>query len=101
MTVLRLNEFKALPGQFEALTGKMRDICAQIRTLEGCEHCELLLKVADGEGDDDLLVVREVWASIAAHKAAAAKIDPTEFTAVMALLADRPSGQYYQAVGAQ
>ncbi len=97
MSVLRLNEFRALPGRFEALTAKMRDICLRIRRLPGCEQCELLLKVSDGEDADDLLVVREVWTSIEAHQAAAA-IDPAEFAEVMALLSDRPSGRYYQAV---
>lgn len=100
MSVLRLNEFRALPGRFEALTAKMREICSRIRELPGCEQCELLLKVADGEGVDDLLVVREVWTSIEAHKAAAAGIDPAEFAEVMTMLSGRPTGQYYQAVTA-
>ncbi len=100
MSILRLNEFKALPGHFEVLTAKMTQICARIRALDGCEQCELLLKVADGESPDDLLIVREVWASVAAHKAAAGAIDPAEFAEVMALLAGRPSGQYYQALTA-
>ena len=98
MSILRLNEFKALPGKFEALSAKMADICARIRTLDGCEQCELLLKVADGENPDEALIVREVWTSVEAHKAAAANIDPAEFAEVMTLLADRPTGQYYAAV---
>ena len=98
MAVLRLNEFRALPGRLEVLTEKMRDICVRIRALDGCEQCELLLKVADGEGADDLLVVREVWTSAEAHQRAAAGIDPAEFAEVMALLAGRPSGQYYTAM---
>lgn len=96
MSILRLNEFRALPGRFEALVEVMRSICGRIRHLDGCEKCELLLKVADGEGADDVLVVVETWASVAAHKQAGANIDPAELKAVMALLAGPPSGRYYQ-----
>ena len=98
MTILRLNEFKALPGKFESLTALFQDIVAGIRETPGCLSCELLIKVADGAGYDEKLVVIEVWDSIEAHKAAAAAISPDDFTAVMALLNGRPSGQYYTAV---
>lgn len=95
MSIMRLNEFKALPGKFEALAGLFEKIVAQIRTVEGNERCELYLKVADGIDEDDKLIVLEVWKNIAAHKNAVSAIDPKQFEAVMALLSERPSGQYY------
>ncbi|WP_155847572.1 antibiotic biosynthesis monooxygenase [Asticcacaulis benevestitus] len=52
MSITRLNEFKALPGKFEALTEVFRRIVTQIRTVEGNERCEMLLKVADVDSDD-------------------------------------------------
>lgn len=98
MSVLRLNEFKALPGKFEELITCFEDIVTQIRTIDGCERCELLLKVSDGLDDDDKLIVLEVWASIEAHKQSVTAIDPKEFEKVMSLLSTRPGGQYYTAV---
>ncbi len=95
MSIMRLNEFKALPGKFEELINRFEEIVAQIRTVEGNERCVLLLKVADGIDDDDKLIVLEVWKDIAAHKNAASAIDPKQFEAVMSLLSERPSGQYY------
>lgn len=47
--------------------------------------------------EDEKLIVLEVWKNIAAHKNAASAIDPKQFKAVMALLSERPSGQYYTA----
>jgi quinol monooxygenase YgiN len=97
MSIMRLNEFKALPGKFEELISRFEEIVTQIRTVEGNERCHLYLKVADGVDEDDTLIVLEVWKDIAAHKQAVSAIDPKQFEAVMALLSERPSGQYYTA----
>lgn len=98
MSVLRLNEFTARPGQLENLAVKMRGFCNAIREIPGCQCCEVLLKMADGETADDQVIVLEVWDSIEAHKSAASAIDPGDIATVMALLAGPPKGQYYQAV---
>ncbi|MDI7776203.1 antibiotic biosynthesis monooxygenase family protein [Asticcacaulis sp. EMRT-3] len=95
MSVLRLNEFKALPGQFEALAKHFEAIVAQIRTIDGNQSCELLLKMADGASDDEVLVVIETWESLDHHKAAVSAIDPAQLAAVMALLDGPPKGRYY------
>ncbi|HTM80871.1 antibiotic biosynthesis monooxygenase family protein [Asticcacaulis sp.] len=100
MSIMRLNEFKALPGKFEELITRFEEIVAQIRTIEGNESCTLYLKVADGIDEDDKLIVLEVWKDIAAHKNSVSTIDPKQFGAVMALLSERPSGQYYTATDA-
>ncbi len=97
MSIMRLNEFKVLPGKFEELINRFEEMVTQIRTVEGNERCDLLLKVADGIDEDDKLIVLEVWKDIAAHKQAATAIDPKQFETVMALLSERPSGQYYTA----
>ncbi len=99
MNVLRLNYFHALPGQFEALAAVFEGLTANIRALDGCVRCELLLNNSAGSPDDDgTVIVLEEWVSIAAHKAAAANIDPADFARVMPLLNGRPHGQYYKAV---
>jgi len=98
MSILRLNEFTALPGQFENLVEQFDALIEEVRVLPGCERCELLLKVADGNDDDDRLVILEVWTSISHHKAAASAGDPQRIKAILALLSHRPSGQYYSAV---
>ncbi|HWU48589.1 MAG TPA: antibiotic biosynthesis monooxygenase family protein [Asticcacaulis sp.] len=95
MSVLRLTTFKASPGGFPALAARFETIVAQIRALEGCQSCELLLKMADGGHHDDALIVLETWDSREAHQAAARAIDPAEFAAVMALLDAKPTGRYY------
>ena len=100
MSVLRLNEFTALPGQFEALTAQFEAILPIIRACEGCERCELLLKFADGNSDDERLIILEVWRDIEAHQNAAKAVPPERFQAVMALLAAPPKGQYYKAIPA-
>lgn len=98
MSITRLNEFKALPGKLEALTDIFRRIVTQIRTVEGNERCEMLLRVADGNGDDGRLIILETWTSIDAHQRAATAIDPKDFSAVMALLSEKPTGRYYQPI---
>ena len=97
MSILRLNEFKALPGKFEQLTALFEGVVAGIRENPGCERCELLIKMADGASDDEKLVVLEVWDSIEAHKSALAKMTPEDFAPAMALMSGRPTGQYYTA----
>ncbi len=98
MSILRLNEFKALPGKFEQLTALFEGVVAGIRNHPGCQRCELLIKVADGANDDEKLIVLEVWDSVEAHKAALAGMTPEDFAPAMALLSGRPAGQYYAAV---
>jgi len=95
MSIMRVNEFKVLPGKFEELTRHFEKIVAQIRTVEGNERCELYLKVADEIDKYGKLIILEVWKDIEAHRNAAAAIDPEQFRTVMALLSERPSGQYY------
>ena len=52
MSIMRLNEFKALPGKLEALVRQFEEIAAQIRTVEFNARCELYLKVADCIDED-------------------------------------------------
>ncbi|CAL4866502.1 hypothetical protein MMA231_00744 [Asticcacaulis sp. MM231] len=98
MSITILNEFKALPGNFEALTEIFRRIVTQIRTVEGNERCEMLLRVADGDSDDERLIILETWTSIEAHQRAATAVDPKDFSAIMALLSEKPTGRYYQPI---
>ncbi len=98
MSVLRLNEFNALPGQFEALVAAFEAIIPIIRDCDGCERCELLLKVADGNTNDDRLIILEVWRDVAAHQNAAKAVPPEQFQTIMALLSGPPKGQYYTAL---
>ncbi len=98
MSVMRLNEFKPLPGKCQELANQFEAIVAQIRTVEGNERCELYLKVAGAANEDEKLIVLEMWKNTTAHKNATAAIDPKQFEAVMALLSERPSGQYYTTV---
>lgn len=98
MSVLRLNEFTALPGKFEKLTALFANIVTRIQAAPGCLRCDLLIKVADGASNDEKLFVVEVWESVAAHKASLAGMKPLDFAPVMELLATRTPGQYFTAI---
>ena len=100
MSILRINEFTALPGKFEQLTALFVGIVEKIRSEPGCLRCDLLIKVADGASDDEKLFVLEVWDSVAAHKASLAGIKPSDFGPVLELLATRTPGQYFTAIDA-
>ncbi|ESQ94164.1 hypothetical protein [Asticcacaulis benevestitus] len=44
------------------------------------------------------MIVLETWTSIGAHQRAATAVDPKDFSAVMALLSEKPTGRYYQPI---
>jgi quinol monooxygenase YgiN len=91
-TITRINTFKARTGQGDSLRGKFAGIVPSIQATPGCLSCKLL----QGVDDPDQIVVLEEWESVEAHQAAVKNIKPSDFAAVMPLLAERPSGTYFQ-----
>jgi quinol monooxygenase YgiN len=67
-----------------------------IRSLQGCLSCQLL---QDHE-DVTRFVILEVWQGIEVHKAAAQNIPKAQLEQTMTLLAELPSGSYYNALKA-
>jgi quinol monooxygenase YgiN len=97
MSVVRINNFIALPGKLPELIEAFQSIVLTIRNCQGCELCNLFVSA----GDDNKIVIIEQWRDIAAHQAAAKLIDPDDFKKVMALLEEKPTGQYYTASESQ
>ena len=95
MSVTRLNHFVAKPGSAKALLSMLQDVVTQVRESAGCESVQLL----QATEDPTRLCVVEVWASVAAHRASFQNAMPEQVQAVMALLAEPPSGAYYDVSG--
>jgi quinol monooxygenase YgiN len=95
MTLTRMNEFSARDGAEEALEQFLVTLLPVIRASEGCLDIQLLRHTKD----DGRFVVRERWASAAAHKAALAATPPERFLDVRALLAAPPRGESYEELG--
>ena len=93
MAVVRINEFTAAAGQAEALRAFLASVIALIEGAHGCEAVELLV----AQEDPSQLVVLETWESVAAHKAAAARVPPEKIAEVMPLLGGPIKGRYYDA----
>jgi quinol monooxygenase YgiN len=77
MAVIRINEFRAAPGQSGALRTFLAGVVAIIAGAPGCEEVQLLT----GRDDADRLAVVERWASVDAHQAAATRISKEQMAA--------------------
>jgi quinol monooxygenase YgiN len=95
MSVTRLNHFHAKAESVDALAQMLQTLVPQIRASEGCESVRLL----HGTDDATRFFVIEVWASVEAHQASFKNATPEQLQAVMALLADPPSGYYFEVIG--
>lgn len=93
MSVVRINQFKALAGKGPEVVAAFQEVLPKICTAEGCESCELLI---NAENQDQVVII-EQWRDISAHQAAAKLIDPKDFQRIMGLLEGKPSGTYYTA----
>lgn len=91
MSVTRLNHFVAKPGSADALLSMLQDVLTQIRASDGCESVQLL----HATEDTSRFCVVEVWVSVEAHRASFQNATPEQVQAVMALLAEPPTGAYY------
>jgi quinol monooxygenase YgiN len=92
MSVTRINEFHAAPDKARALHDFLSGVIHIIREAPGCRSVELLV----GHDDEAQLAIIEVWDSIDAHRASAARIPPAKLAEVQPLLAAPPRGQYYR-----
>lgn len=95
MAVTRLNDFHAVPGKEIALRDFLRSVIALVERAPGCLAVELLL---DHE-DHAHFVIVERWTDVAAHRAAASRVPVEKMGEVRPLLAESPSGRYYDQSG--
>ena len=91
MSVMRIDEFRALENRQGELQAALAEILPAIRTAAGC----LSLAIYRSAAEPERLLVFEEWTDAAAHEAALAAIPPGTLHKVMALLADLPSGGYF------
>lgn len=91
MSITRINEFRARPGQGEALRDAISLFLPVIESSMGCRSCRLLQHL----DDPDRIVVVEVWDSVEAHRASLQNIPSSMMEEAMTLLADAPRGSYY------
>jgi quinol monooxygenase YgiN len=94
MSVVRINEFSAAPGQAEALRQFLSTVIAVIEQAEGCRGCELLTDPQDASH----FVIVERWDGVAAHQTAASRIPPEQMAMFKSLVAEPPRGRYYHPV---
>ncbi len=91
MSVTRINEFLAKPGQEPALHEFLVSVVETIIGSSGCVSCQLL----SSQENPARFVVIEVWQSVEAHKGAARAIPADQIQRVMGLLAASPKGEYF------
>jgi len=94
MAVMRINDFHATKDKAAALRGFLTSVMDIVERSSGCRRCELL---AD-PGDQAHLMIVEVWDIIEAHRAAAAEVPREKFIEIQALLAEPPTGHYYEKI---
>ncbi|MEM7163822.1 MAG: antibiotic biosynthesis monooxygenase family protein [Planctomycetota bacterium] len=91
MTVTRISEFRAQPGQETALCNLINQFLPAIEGSAGCVSCQLL----QGQDDPTRIVAVEVWDSVESHKASLQNIPPDVMAQAMLLLAGTPQGEYF------
>lgn len=94
MSVARIGEFQAKEG----LSGKLREyllsITPGIKSSNGCESAELY----QSQDDPSKFLMIEVWDSVESHQASVKNIPPEKLGEIRPLLADSPSGSYYDLI---
>jgi heme oxygenase (mycobilin-producing) len=94
MSAARIGEFRASPGQNEALRDFLGSILPLILSSQGCLSCDLF----QSKEDPAEFIIVEVWESIEAHQASVKNIPPEMMGEILPLLAGSPGGHYYDAL---
>lgn len=95
MAILRINHFRATAEKQAALREFLASIIGLIETSPGCLRCELATDAAD----ESRFVIIEKWETVEAHQAAAARVPAEMLAAFRPLVAEPPTGQYYELSG--
>lgn len=91
MSVVRIDEFRALESRQDELRSALADILDAIRSSVGCAS----VQVFQSDAEPERVVVVEEWHDQEAHQAAMAAISRAALHRVMALLAEMPIGGYF------
>lgn len=91
MSVARINQFQAHPGQGSGLRDLLLSFIPRIKQAEGCESCQLLVSSAN----PDRMVMLEVWDTEEAHQKSVRQIPEDDVKKLMGLVAGPPKGGFY------
>lgn len=91
MTITRINEFRAVEGQGEALGDLIGSFVPIIEASDSCHSCQLLRS----QEDATKIVVIELWDRVESHQASVKNIPPETLEEAKKLLAGPPTGGYY------
>ena len=94
MSVVRIDEFRAIENRHDDLRSALAEILIVIRGAAGCQSVQIF----QSETEPERVVIVEEWQDRAAHQAALASVAPTSLHRVMALLAEVPLGGYFSAL---
>lgn len=92
MSVIRIDEFRALNNRHEDLRLALGDILLVMRAAVGCAS----VQVFQGSAEPERVVIIEEWLDEAARQAAMEAVSSSQLHRVMALLAELPTGGYFQ-----
>jgi heme oxygenase (mycobilin-producing) len=92
VAVARIYWMNCAPGRREELRGALEALARALREIEGVESVSVL---RDVEQPDDFVFV-EKWDSVQAQKNSAQSLPKQAFARVIATLADRPAGRYFE-----
>ncbi|MCW5298696.1 putative quinol monooxygenase [Herbaspirillum lusitanum] len=92
MSITRINTFRALDDQVDALKKFLTALLPAIRASSGCQSCQLL----QDQTIPARMVIIEVWDSIDAHHQSLQHVPHESIEEVKTMLASPPVGGYYQ-----
>lgn len=91
MSLVRINQFDALPGRRDTLRETLATLLPSIRDAAGC----LSVRLLESEDTPGRFVIVEEWATRADHGMAASRIPTDVLHKTMTMLADLPSGGFF------
>ena len=94
MTITRIGETQAKPELTAQLREFLRSIVPIIQSSAGC----LFVTLYQSRDDPAKFTIVEVWDSIQSHQASVANIPPEKLVEIRPLLANAPSGGYFELV---
>ena len=95
MTVARIGEVQAKEGLIDELREFLISIMPGIKSSEGCESVQLYQR----QDDPSTFVMIEVWNRVESHQASVKNIPAEKLGEIRPLLANAPSGNYFDLVG--
>ena len=91
MSVIRIDEFRAIDNRQDELRRALADILNFVRSSDGCD----LVQLFQSETEPERVVVIERWRDHEAHQKAMSSIRAAALHRVMSLLSEMPAGAYY------